>query len=93
MLNQFEFFKSVNSCLIFIYPVILLVSVFCFNKVFIAQTNKGWALFAYIFGVAEHINYYHVQLMYDNKSDWKYLSVYKKLKTASLRKDFKENKI
>ena len=31
--------------------------------------------------------------MYNNKNDWRYLLTYKKLKVASLNKDFKENKI
>ena len=56
-----------------------------------AQTHSGWALFAYIFGVAEHVNYYHVQLMYDNRNDWLHLWAYKKLKIAALRKNFNKN--
>ena len=80
-----------NLILIFIYPIIVII-LHC-DSLLESQTNKYWDLFAYIFGVAEYINYYHVQLMYNNKNDWRYLLTYKKLKVASLNKDFKENKI
>ena len=42
---------------------------FYFNSLFELQANKGWALFAYLFGTAEHANYHHVQLLYDNTDD------------------------
>ena len=51
------------------------------------------ALFANIFGILEHINYYNRQLMIDNKSDLNYLLRNRKLKIASLAKDLKENKL
>ncbi len=41
----------------------------------------------YILAVLEQINYYYVQLMYDNRADWQYLRRYKHLKRASLRRD------
>jgi len=34
----------------------------------------------------EQINYFEVQLMYDNKEDLKYLKKYKRLKVATLKK-------
>ena len=51
------------------------------------------AVFANIFGILEHINYYNRQLMIDNKSDINYLLRNRKLKIASLAKDLKENKL
>lgn len=93
VLKRFRRFELINSCLIFIFPSILVTQTLYFNKIFVLQLNKGWALFAYVFGIAEHVNYYYVQLMYDNKNDWKYLQIYKRLKIASLRKDLKENKM
>ena len=73
------------------YPVLILGLKARFAHTWAAQTHTGWALFAYLFGVAEHVNYYHVQLMYDNRNDWRYLRAYKRLKMAALRKDFKKN--
>jgi hypothetical protein len=46
------------------------------------------SVFIYIFAVLEYINYFHIQLSYDNRSDMKYLLKSKKLKQASLSKDF-----
>lgn len=45
--------------------------------------------FIYIFAVLEYINYFYVQLSYDNISDVKYLLKSKKLKKACISKDFK----
>ncbi len=92
ILVEFKIFQNINNYIISLFPIILLVVVFFFNKIFVLQANKGWALFAYAFGIAEHINYFYVQLMYDNGNDWKYLRIYKKLKIASLRKDFNSNR-
>lgn len=45
------------------------------------------------FAVLEDINYYHTQLMYDNKYDLKYLIRNQSLKKASLAKNLTEKKI
>ncbi|WP_028400604.1 hypothetical protein [Ectobacillus panaciterrae] len=45
--------------------------------------------FIYVFALLEYINYYYVQLSYDNISDIKYLLRSKKLKQACINKDFK----
>ncbi|HHY73617.1 MAG TPA: general stress protein [Bacillus bacterium] len=42
----------------------------------------------YFFAILEYINYFHIQLSYDNYSDIKYLLKSKKLKQACLSKDF-----
>lgn len=52
-----------------------------------------WGIFANVFAILEHINYYYLQLMIDNKYDVEYLFKNKKLKKASLAKDLIENKI
>ena len=44
--------------------------------------------FIYIFAILEYINYFHIQLSYDNLSDIKYLMKSKRLKQACLSKDF-----
>jgi hypothetical protein len=52
-----------------------------------------WAVFANIFGILEHVNYYNRQLMIDNTQDLNYVIRNRKLKIASLAKDLKENKL
>jgi len=91
ILRQFHGCQWVNVCVIAAYPVLVMLLNVRFAHIWAVQTHTGWALFAYLFGVAEHVNYYHLQLMYDNRNDWQYLRAYKKLKTAALRKDFKKN--
>ena len=91
VLQQFRRFNRVNVCVILACPVLLLLATTQFDHFWASQTHTGWALFAYCFGVAEYVNYYHVQLMYDNRNDWQYLRTYRRLKIASLRKDFIKN--
>ena len=47
------------------------------------------SMFIYIFAILEFINYFYVQLSYDNGKDMKNLIRRRKLKISSLRKDFK----
>lgn len=46
----------------------------------------------YVFALLEYVNYFHVQLSYDNASDIRYLQQHKRLKVASLKRDFKRLK-
>jgi hypothetical protein len=48
--------------------------------------------FIYIFAIIEYINYFHIQLSYDNLSDIKFLIKTKKLKKATLAKEFERIK-
>lgn len=50
------------------------------------------ACFIYVFSVLEYINYYHIQLSYDNFSDIKYFIKTRRLKQACIRKDFERLK-
>lgn len=45
--------------------------------------------FIYIFAILEYINYFYIQLSYDNISDIKNLLKSKRLKQSSINKDFK----
>ena len=45
--------------------------------------------FIYVFAVLEYINYFYVQLSYDNISDIKNLLKSKRLKQSCIRKDFR----
>lgn len=46
----------------------------------------------YVFALLEYINYFHVQLSYDNVADIRYLWKHRTLKVASLQRDFKRLK-
>jgi hypothetical protein len=47
-----------------------------------------FSVFIYIFAILEFINYFHIQLSYDNPSDIKSLLKSKQFKQACLSKDF-----
>ncbi|URM34673.1 general stress protein [Cytobacillus firmus] len=51
----------------------------------------GFAIagFIYVFAVLEYINYFHIQLSYDNRSDINSLKQTKRFKQACLSKEFK----
>ncbi len=89
----FKRFKKTNIVLIWFIPVVLLIQLFLFDWTIKPENLFVWAIIANIFGILEHINYYHRQLMIDNIYDLKYLIRNKKLKIASLKKDLDENEI
>lgn len=64
--------------------------VFDFFKWYPSLPFGGLSLsgFIYLFAILEYINYFHIQLSYDQLSDIKYLIKSKRLKQACLRKDF-----
>ncbi len=93
VLSRFRSFRKQNHLVLLLIPVILIVQWFISEKSLSTDNLIGWAVFANLFGVCEYINYYHKQLMYDNRNDLKYLLKNKKLKEASLHKDLRENKI
>ncbi|KAF0819968.1 hypothetical protein KIS4809_1240 [Bacillus sp. ZZV12-4809] len=47
------------------------------------------ACFIYVFAILEYINYFHIQLSYDNRSDINSLKQAKRFKQACLSKEFK----
>lgn len=93
VLARFRTFKSHNILGICLIPFVLLAQWYLSGKQ-LDQGNKFyWALFVNAFAVLEYINYYHTQLMYDNRYDFRYLFKHRQFKTASLHKDLKENQI
>ncbi len=92
-LNRFQNFRQKNKIAIALIPVVILIQWYVSGQTLGSDNLIGWALFANAFAVLEHINYYHTQLMYDNRYDLRYLFRHKKLKEASLRKDLREQQI
>ncbi|MFP8487873.1 hypothetical protein ACKGJO_02150 [Gracilimonas sp. Q87] len=92
-LNRFEKFRDKNKVGIALIPFVLLVQWFISGQSLGSDNFIAWALIANAFAVLEYINYYHLQLMYDNRYDLRYLLRHKKLKEASLRKDLRDQQI
>ena len=92
-LRWFRKCKKYNVYGIMLMPLILTAQWLISGRSFVAGNFLGWAIAANIFAILEHINYYHKQLMYDNKYDLLYLAKNRKLKKASLNKDLQENKL
>jgi hypothetical protein len=85
--------KKVNLILIGLIPFVFVIQLFITNWIIKADNLLIWAVFANIFGILEHVNYYNRQLMIDNTQDLNYVIRNRKLKIASLAKDLKENKL
>ncbi len=85
--------KRLNWLLILCMLPVLLIQLYIQKWSFESNDMFYWGIFANVFAILEHINYYYIQLMIDNKYDVEYLFKNKKLKKASLAKDLIENKI
>ena len=87
MVRQLKKVKKWNIGLIIILPVSFIIDFFIW---YLSLPVGGLSIagFIYIFAILEYINYFHIQLSYDNFSDIKYLLKSKRLKQACLSKDF-----
>lgn len=79
--------KKWNTLFIIISPFMFFVDLVRWYPL-VPATGLYIAGFVYVFAILEYINYFHIQLSYDNFSDMKYLLKSKKLKKSCLRKDF-----
>jgi|AntRauTorcE11897_2_1112592.scaffolds.fasta_scaffold01011_7 hypothetical protein len=93
ILKRFQKFKTQNKVGILLIPAVFLIQWYLSGAQFDEIHFLGWALFANGFAILEYINYYHRQIMIDNRYDLQYILQNKKLKEASLFKDMRENKI
>ena len=73
-------------------PFVFIVQMEYYDWNFANNKLLYWGLAANIFGILEHVNYYHTQLMVDNLADVNYILRNKKLKQASLAKDLLNGK-
>lgn len=80
--TRIQRYKSTFYMLRWAIPILLfsVLMVGCFYT--LTSGASGWlfALVLYLLAVAEYINYFHVQLMYDNPPDIRYLRQHKQLK-------------
>jgi hypothetical protein len=84
-LRWFARLKKINWILIGVLPI-LLTGKGLLNTFFRSRLDLIAGLGLYTLAVLEQINYYYYQLMYDQPSDWRYLSKHKKLKKSSLNR-------
>lgn len=80
--------KTINVGLI-IFSVILFVIDMLIHYPDLPINGLIISGFIYIFAILEFINYFYIQLSYDNLSDIRYLLKTKKFKRSCLSKDFK----
>lgn len=92
-IRLFKNFKRTNQVLCLGIPIVFAIQWYIYPDGMGTTSIFYWSLFTNAFAVAEHINYYHKQLSYDNLYDWQYLKRNKRLKVASLKKDLEEGKI
>ncbi|RKL66523.1 general stress protein [Salipaludibacillus neizhouensis] len=88
VIRQLHCLKTVNKVMI---PTTIVVFVFDVIKWYPSLPLGGLTItfFIYIFAGLEFINYFYIQLSYDNVSDVKNLLRSRKLKNSCMNKDFK----
>ena len=89
-LKRFNRWRHQN--LLGFYPMLILAPIVWYSTP-PSVVEVYWAFGLTLLAVAEHINYYHVQLMIDNASDVRYFALNKRLKEASLAKDLRQGRL
>ena len=87
--TNIQFFKKakrINFILIAFIPFVFLLQYYQADLSFDERHRLLWAVSSNVFAVLEFVNYYYIQLSYDNASDLKYLAKHKKLKELVWRK-------
>ena len=92
-INLFKKFKKTNQFLCLGIPLVFVIQWYLDKDMMSNSSIFYWSIFTNVFAIAEHINYYHRQLSYDNPYDWQYLRKNKRLKIASLKKDLEDGQI
>ncbi|OEH92598.1 general stress protein [Bacillus solimangrovi] len=80
-------FKKYNVGLIILSPFVIIIDIYVWYPL-LSLNSVLIVTFIYIFAILEYINYFYIQLSYDNLSDIKHLLKTRKLKQACLNKDF-----
>lgn len=91
VIRQLHDLKPVNMVMVI---TVIVVFAFDFIKWYPSLPLGGLIItfFIYVFAILEFINYFYIQLSYDNVSDIKSLLRSRNLKISSLNKDFKRIK-
>ena len=83
--------EKVNIAFIILGPFLFILDFVIWSPSY-PILGLGFAAFIYLFAVLEYINYFHIQISYDNLSDLATLRRTKKLKSSSMQKDFRRMK-
>ncbi len=84
--EQFDFIRTFKALKTLNFGLFILTAVILALNPFLGTLDKiGTTLF---FGLAilEHVNYFEIQLMYDNKNDINYIRQHRRLKIAKLKR-------
>lgn len=85
IVDRFRRLRTLNWLLIAGYPLAVLVKVWISGET--AFSRDFWFGLLILGGaVLEQINYYYVQLMYDNPYDWNYLRSQRRLRRGTIAK-------
>ncbi|MFP7486289.1 general stress protein [Priestia filamentosa] len=88
VIHRLKVMKKVNGGLFLISPLIFAIDFFIWSPKWLFQEVwYGVVVFIFLFALLEYINYFFVQLSYDNISDLRTLIKARKLKQACMRKD------
>ncbi len=87
MVRRLKVLQKWNITLIFAAPIPFIIDIMIWYPS-LPMSGLSIALFIYLFSILEYINYFHIQLSYDNSADLQYLKRTKRLKRASLSRDF-----
>ncbi|AFV21537.1 MULTISPECIES: hypothetical protein [Bacillus] len=88
IIYKLKTFKILNGGLLLIGLIMFSVDIFNWYPK-LPLRGLSVAGFVYIFALLEHINYYYVQLSYDNIADIRHLLKSKRLKQSCMKKDLK----
>jgi|SRR5690554_1369728 len=81
--------RKINVILIGLIPLFLAIQLWLQDWKITMDKLFFFSVLVNVFAVLEHINYYHIQIMIDNKYDLLYVLRNKKLKPASLANDLR----
>lgn len=85
LLAGYRRLRALNWLLIALFPVVLLLTWMLTGRA--PPAADTWLGLLFLGGaVLEQINYYYVQLMYDNPYDWAYLRRHRRLRRGSIAK-------
>jgi hypothetical protein len=84
--RQYEFIKTFRVLKVLNFGFFIIAFITISFSPFSGTFDKIVTTIFTLLAVLEHINYFEIQLMYDNENDKKYLKQHKRLKVAKLKK-------
>lgn len=85
VVRRLRWFKHLNWILIGAFPLVVFAE-WLLSGGRLSQADVGLGMLFLVGAILEQINYYYYQLMYDNRYDWRYLMLHKRLRIGSIAK-------